>query len=226
MANDVAVLTCELRQRAGTGGSRAVRRDGWVPAILYGGDQPPANIKLRYNEVLKAYNTGKLISVLSKIVVDGKEQSVIGRAIQVDPVKDLPLHVDLMRVSGTTRINVEVPMHFLNQEDCPGLKEGGVLNIVRHTVEVIAPATSIPEALEADLSVGGYEVGDSIHISAVTLPEGVELTITDRDFTIATISAPSAMRSQAGEEEEEAVAADEVAVVGEEDGEEGGDKDE
>lgn len=209
--SEAAVLTCEMRQRAGTGGSRAVRRDGWVPAILYGGDMPPANIKLRYNEVLKAYNQGKLISVLSKIVVDGKEQQVIGRAIQVDPVKDLPMHVDLMRVSEKTRINVEVPMHFNNQEDCPGLKEGGVLNIVRHYVEVIAPATQIPEYLEADLIEA--QVGDSIHISAVTLPKGVELTITDRDFTVATISAPSAMKSQAEEEEEAEAAADEVPTI-------------
>ena len=195
--SDITVFTCELRKRSGTGGSRAVRRDGWVPAILYGGDQEPANIKLRYNEVLKAYNTGKLISVLSKISVDGQEQAVIGRDIQVDPVKDLPLHVDLMRVSEKTRINVDVPMAFHNEEGSPGLKRGGVLNVVRHTVEVYAPATRIPESLDADLT--GLDIGDSIHISHVKLPEGVEPTITDRDFTIATIAAPSGMRSSENE---------------------------
>ncbi len=202
--SDVTVFTCDLRQRSGTGGSRAVRRDGWVPAILYGGDQEPANIKLRYNEVLKAYNTGKLISVLSKISVDGQEQFVIGRDIQVDPVKDLPMHVDLMRVDEKTRINVDVPMVFENEDTCPGLKAGGVLNVVRHSVEVMAPATNIPAALVADLST--VELGDSIHISAVNLPEGVEPTITDRDFTVATIAAPSGLRSSenedAGETEE------------------------
>ncbi|MCI5046731.1 MAG: 50S ribosomal protein L25/general stress protein Ctc [Aquisalinus sp.] len=211
--SDVTVFTCELRQRSGTGGSRAVRRDGWVPAILYGGDQEPANIKLRYNEVLKAYNTGKLISVLSKINVDGQEQSVIGRDIQVDPVKDLPLHVDLMRVSEKTRINVDVPMSFLNEEASPGLKRGGVLNVVRHTVEVIAPATRIPEALEADLT--GLDIGDAVHISSVNLPEGVEPTITDRDFTIATIAAPSVVRSADNEGDAEDDAAEDSGDEGE-----------
>ncbi len=206
--SDVTVFTCEPRQRSGTGGSRAVRRDGWVPAILYGGDEQPANIKLRYNEVLKAYNTGRIISVLSKINVDGKEQTVIGRDVQVDPVKDFPIHVDLMRVSAKTRINVDVPMAFLNEEESPGLKRGGVLNIVRHTVEVMAPATNIPEALEADLT--GLDIGDGIHISSVKMPAGVEPTITDRDFTIATISAPSGLRSSDNEGDDEDVAVEET----------------
>lgn len=199
--SDAFEFDCELRKRAGTGGSRAVRRDGWVPAVLYGGDREPANIKLRYNQVLKAYQTGRLIDVLSKIKMDtGEEQQVIGRDIQVDPVKDLPMHVDLMRVDAKTRLTVNVPMHFLNQETCPGLKKGGVLNVVRHEIEVLASATAIPEALEADLSEA--DVGDTIHISSVKLPEGVELTITDRDFTVATIAAPSSMRSSESETEE------------------------
>lgn len=210
MSTEAFVFDCELRKRAGTGGSRAVRRDGWVPAILYGDDQEPANIKLRYNQVLKAYQTGRLIDVLSKIKVDGKEQQVIGRDIQVDPVKDLPMHVDLMRVSSKTRLTVNVPMRFLNEETCPGLKAGGVLNIVRHEIEVMASATAIPEALEADLSEA--EVGDSIHISAVKLPDGVVPTISDRDFTIATIAAPSALRSEGGDEEEADADAEAAAV--------------
>ncbi|MEM9421057.1 MAG: 50S ribosomal protein L25/general stress protein Ctc [Pseudomonadota bacterium] len=200
MTSEVTTFDCELRKRAGTGGSRAVRRDGWVPAVLYGGDEPPANIKLRYNQVLKAYQTGRLIDVLSKISVDGKDQQVIGRDIQVDPIKDLPMHVDLMRVSSKTRLTVNVPMRFLNEDDCPGLKKGGVLNVVRYEVEVVAAATAIPEALEADLSQA--DVGDSIHISAVKLPDGVVPTITDRDFTIATIAAPSALRSSEGDADE------------------------
>ena len=206
------VFDCELRKRAGTGGSRAVRRDGWVPAVLYGGDAEPANIKLRYNQVLKAYQTGRLIDVLANIKMDtGEEQQVIGRDIQVDPVKDLPMHVDLMRVDSRTRVTVNVPMHFLNQETCPGIKKGGVLNIVRHEVEVVASATAIPEALEADLS--DADVGDTIHISVVKMPEGVVPTITDRDFTVATITAPSALRSSEGSAESE-----------EDEGEEGGEE--
>ncbi|MGV6820174.1 MAG: 50S ribosomal protein L25/general stress protein Ctc [Parvularcula sp.] len=212
MADDITVFDCELRQRAGTGGSRAVRRDGWVPAVLYGGGMDPANIKLRYNQVLKAYQTGRLIDVLSKIKVDGTEQQVIGRDIQVDPVKDLPMHVDLMRVDAKTKVTVQVPMRFVGEEECPGLKRGGVLNIVRHEVEVVCSATNIPEALVADLSEA--DVGDTIHISAVNMPEGVEPSITDRDFTVATIAAPSGLRSSENEEEEgEEVAADEVEAT-------------
>ncbi|MGV6800646.1 MAG: 50S ribosomal protein L25/general stress protein Ctc [bacterium] len=211
MSTDVFIFDCEVRQRAGTGGSRAVRRDGWIPAVLYGGDAEPVNIKLRYNQILKAYNTGRLIDILSKIRVEGQDdQLVIGRDIQVDPVKDLPMHVDLMRVSDKTRVKVNVPMRFLNEEDCPGLKTGGVLNVVRHDIEVNAPATAIPEALEIDLSEA--EVGDTIHASALNLPKGVDLTVTDRDFTVATIAAPSALRSAEDEAED---ASDEEEVEGE-----------
>lgn len=203
MAQNVTTFDCELRKRSGTGGSRAVRRDGWVPAILYGGNEEPLNIKLRYNQVLKAYQTGRLIDVLSEIDLEGGQQKVIGRAIQVDPVKELPMHVDFMRVDAKTRMTVNVPMRFLNEEKCPGIKRGGVLNIVRHDVEVLASATAIPEALEADLS--SFDVGDTIHISAVSMPDGVTPTITDRDFTVATITAPSSLRSSegAGESDEE-----------------------
>lgn len=192
--SEAMVFECELRKRAGTGGSRAVRRDGWVPAVLYGGDEKPLNIKLRYNQVLKAYQTGNLIDVLAIINLEGGQQRVIGRDIQVDPVKDLPMHVDLMRVDARTRVTVNVPVRFINEETCPGIKRGGVLNVVRYEVEMVAPATDIPEALTVDLAEA--ELGDTIHISAVKLPANVELTITDRDFTIATIAAPSGLKSQ------------------------------
>ena len=201
--SDVTIFDCELRQRAGTGGSRAVRREGWVPAVLYGGGQDPANIKLRYNQILKAYQSGRLIDVLSKIKVDGVEQQVIGRDIQVDPVKDLPMHVDLMRVDARTKVTVNVPMRFLNEEDAPGLKQGGTLNVVRHEVEVLAPATEIPDALEVDL--GTAEIGDVVHISAVTLPSGVTLTVTDRDFTVATIVAPRAVAAADSDDDDTTV---------------------
>ncbi len=203
-------FTCELRTRAGTGGSRAVRREGWVPAILYGDDEAPANIKLRFNEVIAQISKGNMIGTLAKITIDGKEQFVIGRDVQVDPVKDQPVHLDLMRVSRKTRTNVEVPVHFTNEDKCPGLTAGGVLNVVRHAVEVIAPAMEIPEFFEIDLE--GLEVGDVVHVSKITMPADVELTVTDRDYTVATIAAPSAMRSADSEEEDEGeeVAAGEV----------------
>ena len=197
MAQDATLLDAELRLRAGTGGSRAVRRDGWVPAVLYGGDAEPANIKLRYNQVLKAYQTGRLIDVLSKIDIDG-EQLVIGKEIQVDPVKDLPMHVDLMRVDDRTRVTVAVPVRFLNEDSCPGMKQGGTLNVVRHEIEVEVRATKIPEFFEVDL--GEAEIGDVIHVSAITLSEGAELTTTDRDYTVATIVAPRAAVEAADEE--------------------------
>ncbi|WP_411818278.1 50S ribosomal protein L25/general stress protein Ctc [Hyphococcus sp. DH-69] len=198
------VFYCEAREKTGTGGARAARREGWVPGVLYGGDQDPVAVNLRSNEISKAYNSGRLISHLAKIDVPGEDgqQPVIARAVQVHPVKGMPVHVDLMRVNEKTRIDVAVPVRFVNEEASPGLKKGGVLNVVRHAVEVYAPATSIPEIFEIDVT--GLEVGDSIHASAIKLPEGVTHVITDRDFTIATIAAPSALRSadEASDEEE------------------------
>ncbi|MEM7741982.1 MAG: 50S ribosomal protein L25/general stress protein Ctc [Pseudomonadota bacterium] len=214
MADNATVFDCELRKRSGTGGSRAVRRDGWVPAVLYGGDDQPANIKLRYNQILKAYQTGKLIDVLSYIDLEGSKQTVIGRDIQVDPIKDLPMHVDLMRVSAKTRVTVNVPVRFLNDDTCPGLKAGGVLNVVRHEVEVIAPATEIPEAIEVNLAEA--QMDDSLKISSVSLPSGVEVTITDRDFTIATIAAPSGLKSEQAADDGDAGDSEETAADGDE----------
>lgn len=212
MAVDATVFDCDLRKRSGTGGSRAVRRDGWVPAVLYGGDEEPANIKLRYNQILKAYQTGKLIDVLSYLDLDGQKQTVIGRDIQVDPVKDLPMHVDFMRVSAKTRVTVNVPVRFLNDETSPGLKAGGVLNVVRHEIEVIAPATAIPEALEVDLA--DAQMDDSLKISSVSMPDGVEVTITDRDFTIATIAAPSGLKSEQASEDGDEEGGEDAAAEG------------
>jgi large subunit ribosomal protein L25 len=197
------VFYCEVRARTGTGGARADRREGWVPGILYGGGQDPVAIRLRYTEVAKAHFAGRMKSHLAKIDVPGQDylQPVIPREVQVDPVRDYPVHVDLMRVDESTRIDVEIPVRFLNEELSPGLKRGGVLNIVRHTVELYAPATAIPEYIEAD--VAGLDIGDAVHISAIKLPEGVTPTITDRDFTIATIAPPTIYTA----EEEETAAA-------------------
>jgi len=189
------VFYCEPRKQTGTGGARSSRREGFVPGVIYGGGLGPVAINLRANEVNKAYKNGRLRSHLAKIDVPGEEgqQPVIARDVQIHPVKGHPIHVDLMRVDEKTRIDVAVPVRFINEEKSPGLKKGGVLNVVRHDVEVYAPATAIPEVFEIDVT--GLEVGDGIHASAITLPEGVKFVITDRDFTIATIAAPSALRS-------------------------------
>lgn len=198
---EVDVFDCETRARTGTGGARAVRRDGWIPGVLYGSGDP-ISIKLRFNQINNAYKAGRMGGRLANIDVAGQDglQPVIARDVQIDPVKGFPMHVDMMRVDENTRINVDIPVRFINEEESPGLKRGGVLNVVRHTVEVYAPATAIPELFEID--VAELDIGDSANISAVALPDGVEPTITDRDFTIATIAAPSAVKSAAQEDED------------------------
>lgn len=223
------VFYCEVREKTGTGGARAARREGWVPGVLYGGDLEPVPIQLRLREVKKAHSLGRLRAHLAKIDVPGEDgqQPVIARDVQIHPVKGAPIHVDLLRVDEKTRIDVEVPVRFLNEELSPGLKRGGVLNVVRHAIDVYAPATAIPEFFEADVT--GLDIGDAVHVSAIALPDGVELVTTDRDYTVATIAAPSAMRSE-DEEEAEAAAAEEGEEGGEaaegeaSEGEEAGDK--
>ena len=204
------VFYCEVRERIGTGGARAARREGFVPGVLYGGDKGPVAIRLREREVSRAHAAGRMRSHLAKIDVPGQDylQPVIAREVQLDPVSDRPIHVDMMRVDENTRIDVAVPVRFHNEEASPGLKRGGVLNIVRHTVDLFAPATAIPEHLDFDLT--GLDIGDSIHISATKLPDGVTPVIRDRDFTVATIAAPSALRS---EENEAAPASAEVPAT-------------
>jgi len=208
---EIDVFTCEVRDQVGTGAARAARREGWVPGVLYGGDKAPVAIRLKFNEVLKAYSAGRMSATLAKIRVteDGEttyDQDVVAREVQVDPLKDMPVHVDLMRVREGEKIAVEVAVRFANEEKSPGLKRGGVLNIVRHTVELLCPATSIPEYIEADLA--GLDIQDVVHISAFRLPEGVAPTITDRDFTVATIAAPSGMRSAENEAADDAAEAE------------------
>ena len=198
------VFYCEVRDRTGTGGARESRREGWIPGVLYGGGRGPVAIRLRAKEVGRAYFAGRMKSHLAKIDVPGQDylQPVIAREVQTDPVMGQPIHVDLMRVDEKTRIDVAVPVRFINEEISPGLKRGGVLNIVRHEIELYAPAGAIPEALVFD--VGALDIGDTIHISAITLPEGVTPVITDRDFTVATIAAPSAVRSEENAETQSA----------------------
>ena len=179
-------LKAWTRARTGTGGARAVRREGRVPGIIYGGHDAPQNIAVETKEISKQIQTGHFQSTVFMLDMDGSKIRVIPRDVQVDPVRDFPIHVDFLRLAKDAQIDVDVPVHFLNDAASPGLKRGGVLNVVRHEITLRCAADRIPEAIEIDLT--GMEIGDSIHISSVTLPKGAVPTITDRDFTVATIA--------------------------------------
>ncbi len=180
-------LEATVRPQGGKGAARAVRREGKVPAVIYGGDEKtPQTVALDHNELFKIIKRGRFLSTVFDIDISGKSTRAIPRDVQLDPVKDVPIHVDFQRIGADNRVRIGVPMRFVNEANSPGLKRGGVLNIVRREVEVWAPADKIPEYFEADLE--GLEIGRSVHISAIKLPEGVRPTITDRDFTIATIA--------------------------------------
>lgn len=190
-------LSAESRDRAGKGASRALRKEGRVPAVIYGGNKEPVSIHVEEKLLVKALMTGHFFSSLIELDLGGEKHSTLAKDVAFHPVSDRPLHVDFFRVSKDTKVTVEVPVVFINEDKSPGLKRGGVLNIVRHEVELACDASHIPEELQIDVS--GFDVGESIHISAVTLPEGATPTITDRDFTIATIAAPSALKSKEGD---------------------------
>ena len=194
--------------RTGKCGARDARRNDLVPGVLYGGGQDPVAVNLKLNEVIRAINSGQFLTSTASLVHDGKKQLVIPQAIQMHPVTDMPMHVDLYRVKASQVISVEVPVHFHNEEKSPGLKRGGALNVVRHAVELHVRADSIPDQLDADLS--GLDIGDNVKISDITLPDGAEPTITDRDFTIATIAGRMA---QPAAEDEETAEADEVESI-------------
>jgi large subunit ribosomal protein L25 len=181
----VSEIKASARTRAGTGGAREVRRQAGVPAVLYGNGATPQNIALQSNELVNLINRGRFLSTVIDLDVDGAKTRVIPREVQVDPVSGKLVHVDFQRVDAKSRIRVDVPVRFVNEALSPGLKRGGVLNIVRHAVEVTCPADAIPEFFE--FSLEGLEIGRSLHISAITLPAGVETTIKNRDFTIATV---------------------------------------
>jgi len=200
-------LKAQARSGVGKGAARALRRQGFVPAVIYGEKQPPLPVSITYKDAMKRIYDGGFLSHVITLDVDGEKHRVIPRDYQLDPVKDNALHVDFLRVGANTTLDVQVHVTFINEEQSPGLKRGGTLNVVRHTVEVSAPADAIPEEIVVDLA--GTDIGDSLHISAVTLPKGVTPKITDRDFTIATIVAPSGLRSadaEGGDEAEEAPA--------------------
>jgi len=220
MAN-ITSFPAEARDRAGKGAARAARREGRVPGVIYGNKQDPVMITVDPIELWKQVNAPGFFGRVYEIEVDGKTHRVLPRDLQLDPVTDQPIHVDFMRFSASTRVNVEVVVHFLNEDDCPGLRAGGVLNVVRHAVELHCAPDNIPEMLEADLT--GLEIGDSIHISAITLPDGVEPTIADRDFTVATIAAPTV--AEVSDEEAEGAEGEEGEEGAEAAEEEGGDED-
>ncbi len=200
MANETPVLNATARAGTGKGAARSARREGLVPGVIYGGGEDPITINVKFNELLKMLRAGKFLSTLLNLKIDGKDQRVICRAVQRDIVKDLPTHVDFLRLSARSRINLYIPVDFQNHEESPGLKKGGVLTIVRPEVELKVTASDIPEQLTADLT--GLDVGDTITISSITLPAGSRPMITDRDFVIANIAAPSSLRSSDTEEED------------------------
>lgn len=209
-------LKAVARERVGKGAARATRREGLVPGVIYGDKKPPLAIALPAKETAMAANSSSFMARVIDLDVDGKIHSVIAKDVQRDPVKDFVTHVDFLRVGKGSTLTVNVPVHFINEEASPGLERGGVLNIVRHEVECDVPGNAVPESLEGDLT--GLDIGDGLHISAVKLPEGVVPTITDRDFTIATIASPAGLKS---EDDGEEAAADDEAEADAADGDSG-----
>ncbi|HXQ40874.1 MAG TPA: 50S ribosomal protein L25/general stress protein Ctc [Candidatus Udaeobacter sp.] len=207
--SEVQNLSAELRSRAGKGAARQSRRDGRVPGVIYGDKKPPTLISVAPRELMKELRKKAFHVTLFDIALDGHKERVLPRDVQFDPVSDHPIHVDFMRVGEHTRVHVAVPVAFRNEAASPGLKRGGVLNVVRHEVDLICSVDNIPRQIEIDLD--GLDIGDSVHISMVKLPEGVRPTISDRDFTIATIAVPTIQKVEeevkAPTEEEAAAAA-------------------
>lgn len=202
-------LKAQARTGVGKGAARALRREGLIPAVIYGDKKPPLPVSISYNDALKRIYAGGFLSHVITLDVEGQKHKVIPRDYQLDPVKDKPLHVDFLRVGTGSRINVQVSVRFLNEDKSPGIKRGGVLNIVHHTLELSCPADAIPEHVTIDLA--DLDIGDPIHLGAVQLPAGVQLHGHEADLTVATIVAPSGMRA----EEAEAGATEGEAAAGE-----------
>ena len=197
------VLNATARDRGGKGAARRARRDGLVPGVIYGGKQPAQMVSFNAREFGLFFNrTPDLASTVIEVKLDGESIRVLARDVQLHPVTDVPLHVDLLRLTGDHEIRVDVAVHFINEATCPGIKKGGVLNVVRHEVEMICAPDAIPQSITVDLA--NAQIGDSIHISAVELPKGTRPAISDRDFTIATIAAPAGLSEGEAEGGEEA----------------------
>jgi large subunit ribosomal protein L25 len=210
-------LPAETRDRAGKGASRALRREGRVPAVVYGDKKEALSVHVEEKLLTKMLSTGHFMNSVVMVEVGGKPNRTLPKAVDFHPVTSRPIHVDFLRIGEHSKVNVNIPVRFDNEEASPGLKRGGVLNVVQHEIELICDAAEIPDELHIDLT--GLDIGDSIHISQVTLPKGAKAAIDDRDFTVATVVAPSAMKA----EEEETAAEGEVPTVGEEEAEgEGG----
>lgn len=226
--SEVGKITVEARERTGKGTARALRCGGRIPGVVYGDKKDPILISVDERSLSRELHKPGFFQRLYDITVNGEAVRVLPREIQSHPATDRPLHVDFLRVTAASKLRLLVAVVFENEELSPGLKRGGVLNIVRREIELVCPATAIPETIQVDLT--GLEIGDSVHISHVRLPEGAEPTITDRDFTIASVAAPTVMQVAAEEEEaeeEEAVEgeeAEEVAAEGEEEGKRGAEK--
>lgn len=213
---DMPNINATLREGTGKGAARQARRDGLVPGVVYGGGADPVAINVKFNELFKQLKAGKFLSTLFNLKIEGQEDvRVICRNVQRDVVKDLPTHLDLMRLNRTSRVNLFIPVTFINEETSVGLKRGGTLTAVRTEIELKVTAGNIPEAIEIDLE--NLDIGDVVNISDVTLPEGSRPMITDRDFVIANISAPSSLKSEGDDEDEgeeaEAPAAEEEAAT-------------
>ena len=208
-------LPAESRDRAGKGASRALRRDGRVPAVIYGENQAPLSVHVEEKLLAKMLSTGHFMNSVIMVDVAGKANRTLPKDVQFHPVTSRPIHVDFLRIGEHAQVHVNVPVRFVDEEKAPGLKRGGVLNVVRHDLELVCDAAAIPD--EIVISLSGLEIGDAIHISHVNLPEGAKSAIDDRDFTVATVVAPSAMKSE--EEEAAAPAAGEVPTVDESEGE-------
>ena len=198
---DMAVIKAESRDRAGKGAARAVRNAGMVPGVIYGKKQEPVLFQMDPRSLTKLLNRPGFFAHVLKVEVKGETYSVLPKDVQLHPVTDRPLHVDFLRFSDEDKVTLPVRVVFANEAVCPGIKRGGVLNVVRHEIEVTCAPNAIPEKLIIDLAAS--EIGDSIHISAVALPSGVTPTIVDRDFTVATIIAPSGLKAETGETPEE-----------------------
>ncbi|MBD59859.1 MAG: 50S ribosomal protein L25/general stress protein Ctc [Citromicrobium sp.] len=199
--SDALTLPAETRDRAGKGASRALRREGRVPAVIYGGKEEPTPIHIEERLLVRQLDTGHFMNSIIEIEVGGKKVRTLPKDVALHPVTDRPEHVDFLRLSKGAKVDVNVPVVFVDEEESPGLKKGGVLNVVRHELELVCEADKIPS--EIVISVKGKEVGDSIHISEVDLPAGSTSAITDRDFTIATFVAPSALKKSESEEADE-----------------------
>jgi large subunit ribosomal protein L25 len=194
--SETLTLPAETR-RAGKGASRVLRREGRVPAVVYGGNEEPLAVHVEEKELRRQLGTGHFFNSVVEISIGGKTVTTLPKDVAFHPVTDRPLHADFLRIAKDAKIHVNVPVVFVNDAASPGLKKGGVLNIVRHDLDLVCEADKIPEEVQIDVT--GLEIGDSIHISHVALPQGSTSGITDRDFTIATIVAPSALKSEAGD---------------------------